>query len=327
MGRQKLIKISLATLFALGAQACGGGSTSGGEKDPLDGQFGSGDSTTGRVDLKVANTELQVGETSEFKFLVYDAKGRPVPQIRVICDTESGLTILEPSRGVSLTTNGGAMSGIVGCSQPGSFQIGCRLPAGGNKRKFAGIKCGGSSDGFGGFPGGAGGGLGGGGVPPVEGGDVARITAINGLNSSGTTTTSIDTTLTSCGAGSTETFGDDRIGVAVLNSSTSAVRIVRARIIIENGSREGADLESPLLGVVSEIAPGATGSVILPFLQATGASKSIDGSTPVGNGSKTVSVTLFGRTLDAEEFELEASSSFSFAETRNCGSASETPAN
>lgn len=315
---QRFLRRSLLGTTCLLAACGGGGQTSGGELSPTEGQFISNDETTGRLELSVDSSSLGIGETTGFRAFVYDAMSRPVANIRVICDSEEGIAMLEPTTGSELTGAGGAVSGIIGCTKPGSYQFGCRLPVGANKRKFIGIRCAGEvPDGFAGFPGASGGNVGGGAVVPTEPSTNVRITDVVAVNSSGAATGSIDVTRTTCPSG-VEPFSDDRLGVALRNSSNTVVRISRAQVIVEGGARDGSDLESQLLVVTAEVEAGETATLTLPLLRVDGAGKTVDGSADVSQGIKSVIVVLFGETLDGTEVELEAGTSITFAETDNC---------
>ena len=125
---------------------------------------------------------LLVGGTSGFFVTVKDSRGRPLPYIRISCDTEQGLAIVEPSTGREHTNSEGRMSGRVGGVYPGSFLMECRGPQGFNLLGRAELVVGGDvPPGFVGWPGAAGGNLGGGvsydqTPTPREGFGVASVT-------------------------------------------------------------------------------------------------------------------------------------------------------
>jgi len=140
---KKVTGVGLLGTLCLALFACDQGPTSGGG-DRFEGtQFVSGDETTGRIVLEVEETELNLGRTTNFSVAVYDAKGRPVPNISVSCDSSlpGALAVVEPYTGADITNSRGVMSGVLQCSLPGSYQFGCRLPASANRRQFVGIKC------------------------------------------------------------------------------------------------------------------------------------------------------------------------------------------
>lgn len=135
--------LGISVLLALGMIGCDQGPTSGGD-DRFEGtQFVAGDETTGRIVVDVDDPELRVGRTSHFTVAVYDSKGRPVPNISVTCapSVSGAITVVEPSTGTDITNARGVMSGMLQCSTAGSFQFGCRLASGADRRQFVGIKC------------------------------------------------------------------------------------------------------------------------------------------------------------------------------------------
>lgn len=174
MKNRKLIQLVSCVAATLAGCLGGQGSTDGGsgaDGNFQDDVFVSDESTTGGMRLEIAESSIAVGDTSEFLVFVRDEQQQPVPNINVICDSEGGVAILEPSTGYALTNSRGAMSGVIGCEAPGSFQLVCRLSVGANRRQFASVRCTGDtpSD-FEGFPGAGGGGLGGGSVKTASNG-------------------------------------------------------------------------------------------------------------------------------------------------------------
>ncbi len=139
-----------------------GGNTHGGEEEFGSSDFPSGTDATGKVEVRVNDDDMNVGDRSGFHVFVYDGNGAPVQNIQVLCDSELGVAILEPTTGREMTGQFGDISGVIGCASPGSYQFGCRLPLGGNKRQFVTIKCRGTGNAP--FPGAAGGGIGGGSI-------------------------------------------------------------------------------------------------------------------------------------------------------------------
>jgi hypothetical protein len=142
------------------------GNTDGGSAaspDYSDDVFTGDESSTGSIRVEVTQSQINVGDTAGFKVYVQDSKGLPVPFTRVVCDSEQGIALIEPTTGYELTNGEGVMSGRIGCAAPGSFQMVCRLSIGANRRQFVSVACTGDiPSGFTGFPGAGGGGLGGG---------------------------------------------------------------------------------------------------------------------------------------------------------------------
>lgn len=142
------------------------GNTDGGSAaspDFRDDVFTGDESSTGSIRVELDDSQIAVGDTSGFKVYVTDSKGLPVPFVRVVCDSEQGVALIEPTTGYELTNGEGVMSGRIGCAAPGSYQMVCRLGIGANRRQFVSVGCSGDiPSGFTGFPGAGGGGLGGG---------------------------------------------------------------------------------------------------------------------------------------------------------------------
>lgn len=172
-----------AILVFVGCQ----GNTDGGSAaspDFRDDVFVGDESSTGSIRVVLNDSQIQVGDTTGFKVYVADAKGEPLPFVRVVCDSEQGIALIEPTTGYELTNGEGVMSGRIGCAAPGSFQMVCRLSIGANRRQFVSVACTGDiPSGFAGFPGSGGGGLGGG----TQTGDNGEIRITNaGFDDDGT---------------------------------------------------------------------------------------------------------------------------------------------
>lgn len=151
-------------VLALAAMVGCTGNTGGGDESAdsfAQDQFVAGDATTGSISLTVSEGTLSVGETTDFVTRVVDSAGGPVEGLRLSCDSEQGIAIVEPTTGSTITNASGAISGVIGCAAPGSYRFGCRMPIGAAKRKLVSIRCEGPIPvDFDGFPGAAGGGLG-----------------------------------------------------------------------------------------------------------------------------------------------------------------------
>lgn len=166
--RRANIRILVETICLvglLGFLGCQGNTDGGAAASPdyQDDVFVGDESSTGSIKVELTHSSISVGETAGFKVTVRDSNGEPVPNVRVVCDTEQGVALIEPTTGYELTNSSGVMSGIVGCAAPGSFQMVCRLSIGANRRQFVSVGCTGDIPaGFSGFPGAGGGGLGGG---------------------------------------------------------------------------------------------------------------------------------------------------------------------
>ena len=159
------LAVTLVAAGVLGFVGCQG-NTDGGEganPDYRDDVFIGDETSTGSIRVQLNQSNLPVGQTAGFKVFVYDSTGQPIANTRVICDTEQGVALIEPTSGYELTNGDGVMSGVIGCAAPGSYQMVCRLSVGANRRQFVSVGCTGDVPaGFAGFPGAGGGGLGGG---------------------------------------------------------------------------------------------------------------------------------------------------------------------
>jgi hypothetical protein len=324
--------------------SCSSGDTDGGAADDkaesyYDDTFVAEDGTVGRIEVEVLEPELQVALTSGFFVSVFDASGAPVPNLKISCDSEQGIAIVEPTTGIEITDSGGKISGRIGCEVPGSYQFGCRLPVGGNRRKFVDVICRGPiPNGFTGFPGAAGGGLGTGGSGGAQDGGVGgvnpdgvRITNI-AISDTGatnaTSTTSIDTTLSDCDADPTtftaEPFFDTVATFKVVNNSNLNIRFNSLRYTVPNASGTGSSsFTSSSIGLIGEAAPNggeSTFSNILIF-DASGLGKRFQGASaniPTSLGFRNITFALTGTTDLGDEVTITGTQALSFDGYNNC---------
>ena len=340
--RRNLVAIAIFPAVAGLIVACSGGDTDGGKAGDLadsygDGSFVADDGSVGRIEVEVLEPELQVALTSGFFVRVFDASGQPVPNIKVSCDSEEGVAIVEPTLGAELTDSGGAISGKIGCEVPGSLQFGCRLPNGANRRKFVDIKCVGPIPvGFAGFPGAAGGGLGTGGVGGSNDGGVGgvnpegvRITSIS-VSDSGdeSSTTSIDTVLSDCDTDATtftgEPFFDTTATLKVVNNSNSTIRFTSLKYTVPNASGSGSSsFTSSSIGLIGEASPNggeSTFSSIIIF-DASSLGKRFHGASsniPSSLGFRNVTFSLSGTNDQGDSVTITGSKALSFDGYNNC---------
>ncbi len=337
--------VALATASLVLLMAACSGDTDGGDANDdevSESTFVSDSSTTGSISLNVGTTSLAVASTTGFLVNVTDSTGAPVPDIRVACDTESGLAIIEPTTGIEATSGTGVMSGVVGCEAPGSFQMGCRLPIGANKRVFETIICRGDiPEGFTGFEGAGGGSLFGGTAVPENGGaggtstDGVVIDSVYFDDGGESPTNSIDTIFNSdCDGDGTpddpESFTDAYVEFKIRNDSNKAVRIANYRFSVPQATGSGtARYTSPR----QALAGSSDGTVVVPanggeitvrglFAQFAGASdKRFAGSSsdiPSSLGFRNVSFTLFGSNDDGDNFTLQITAGASFSGFDRC---------
>ncbi len=327
--------LATMTSVAFMAAACGGGQTSGGDVNYAENTFASNEDTVGRIDIDVESKVLSIGNTTEFKVSVLDANNRGVPNVRVACDSERGVAILEPLQGSSLVNQNGVISGLIGCAQPGSFQFGCRLASGANKRQFVGVKCEGEIPlGFAGFIGAAGGGLGGGVLPPEVGGPgggssgTIRLVALEafGIGSSADeSTSSIDIYQGVCGQSpnlTPEPFGDDFIRFSVRNDSPLTVTFSSYKYTVSGGLADGRDATSPVLRLTEEMSiekNQVKKFSSLAFDAKDGRKVFASPLLQASEGFKIVTVTLFGQNSVGESITLRGSFTLSFDNFNVCG--------
>lgn len=343
------IKWLIAAFALVGVMAGCTGDTDGGNTanvDYTDSEFIDSDANTGTITLSVDDTDLGIAQTSTFSVNVKNSSGEPVPQLTITCDTEQGVAILEPTSGSEITDQYGSISGVIGCSAPGSFQMACRLPIGANKRKFQTIHCSGSVPaGFGGFTGAAGGGLGGGtGGSSNDGGDdgssAVRVRAIEfldqgetGVDASGTTSIDVDQGLcgTDCaGAGAAsctaEPFFDTYIKITVINNSNQNIRFTSYRYSIPQATGTGtATFTSEAIAFISDAEVSADGgetTFVALFLDAIdpGAKAFHGSSSGISDdlGFRNVSITLTGTNDAGETVTITGRSAASFDNFNNC---------
>lgn len=328
-----------STLFAF--SGCGG--DTGGEGDSFDETaFVDTDSNTGGIRLEIIEDRIGVAETSGFRVKVFDAKGAGVPEIQIACDTETGLALIEPTTGFELTDNSGQMSGRVGCVTPGSYQIGCRLPVGANKRSLQTIVCEGPVPaGFAGFPGAGGGSLGvgssptGGAVPPASSGSI-RLSAVTAFEN-GADTLSLDVSRGSCGFedqngdGDTtdpgdidpEPFTDTRVTFEVKNETSEPVNFTSFSYDVSGASGSGTFYSSSELAFSQggNISANSTANLVGLFLKASSSSKSFTGSSAAISSSlgfRNITFTLFGTSASGRSVEVQASVGLSFGNYDSC---------
>ncbi|MFN4896691.1 MAG: hypothetical protein ACK5GN_00240 [Pseudomonadota bacterium] len=336
-----LVLILTTTLTALAGCMGGQGSTDGGSA--ADGGFGddtfvADESNTGTIDLRVAGSSIEVGNTSMFTVHARNSRQQPVANMNIACDSEQGVAILDPQRGYALTDSSGVMSGVIGCEAPGSFQFVCRLAVGANRRKFVSVNCTGDvPSGFEGFPGAAGGGLGGG-SQTNDDGDV-RITSAGFIDngSAGNESTagsSIDISQTpDCDLDSStldpEPFFDTYVKLVVQNNRAEQVRFEYLQYTMADVDGQGTEFTSKRLGLTQDVdsslaESGDSSTIIMPVFKAYNRGKYV--GDPLGMGMQitnraliTVSFTLVGKTSRGEDVVVKARSTASFGDFLACG--------
>lgn len=169
MHTRRITKFALAILafgalsFATFIGCNGSGGTSGENNNSGSGENFVSDGGAGatiRIDVL---GDLATGGMVDFIVTLLDPDGTPLPFIRITCDSEHGIAILEPLSAVESTASNGIMSGVLGGLTPGSYIFECRAESGFNLTARTNVNVVGDVPaGFAGFPGAAGGTLGGG---------------------------------------------------------------------------------------------------------------------------------------------------------------------
>lgn len=301
----------------------------------------------GSFRLVLRDSDMQVGESAGFFVEVRDQNGGPVADVRVSCDTEEGLALIEPSDGQQLTDNGGIMSGRVGCEQVGSFRMGCRLPVGGGRRQFATVGCSGPiPSGFEGFPGAGGGGLGGGSANEPDDDELVQVTAIAFFDSGDVNTTfggdlgdlQVDVSQGTCGEApdlTAEPFFDSVVGIDVRNFLDDSVNFSQMNYTVENSNGAGASFTSQRFALINaDEAPGQGGDGapgerrFLGFFAkavdgALSGEKVLNGAStnlpPNGNWISNVTFRVFGVSASGREVSASLRVSIAFGNYNRCG--------
>lgn len=334
--------LPVAAAFALAS--CGGNTSGGGDSGQGSG-FVADENTVGTLELQLVSDELAVADSAGFFVRVVNSSGQAVPNIRVVCDTEAGLALIEPSNGNELTDASGTMSGRYGCVNPGSYQIACRLAAGGNVRRFQGVRCTGDRPGgWDGFPDSGGGGLGGDrgdDGEPIDGNNV-RIVSINFSDGEESPTRSIDTIYTAdCEPESTslegENFTDAYVLIEISNASATTFVFDSYQFSVPNATTSNGTYRSPVIaltGSTFDVDPGSKAtftSTFAYFLNATGTKAFVGSSTDLAtlfaaiqggepSAVRDVRITVFGSDSEGNEVELNGTVSVRFAGFDRCSS-------
>jgi hypothetical protein len=317
----------LFSLVALGIfLGCQSGNTSGGDVDQ-GGEVPSGQSGTLTLSLTDGMSQT-TGTMQGFRVEARDSNGSPVPNIRITCDTEDGLALVEPTSGFENTESNGMMSGKVGCENPGSYIMICRLPSPSGIKASETIVCQGQRPaGFVGWPGSGGGGLGGGSsiTDTISKVRVTSVTASdNGTSDS--STTSIDITQSICDSGGTPTaepFFDSSATFTIVNNSTSIVKITAMSYKVANAYGDGRTATSGKLRLTGSASQaidsnGGTGTVSSLLFDANGGNKDVYGGSALSSGFKNVVFTLYGENELGDKFEIKSATALSFSNFNRC---------
>jgi len=356
LGKSVLVLIGMVSLALLG----GCGDTDGGSAgdETFNGtSFVDTDEDAGSIKLGVNDDTLDVAESTAFMVSVRDSLGAPVPNMEIACDTETGLALIEPNTGYELTDGNGNMSGTVGCTLPGSYRLGCRLPMGAYKRALVTLHCNGPiPSGFTGFPGAGGGTLGTGGGQPSGGSSVGgevRLTSITAAEN-GQDTVTIDVYLGSCGMVdqngdgdkvdacdlAPEPFTDTLVKFSVTNTTSQRIFLRSFKYSISDSDGFGTPFESSQLAFSSggEVGPSMSAELTGLFLRGGGSGNSSCAGYPSGRiglrkyftgkstpiptdlGFKNVTFTLRGVDGSGRPIEVSGRAGLSFSNYDKCSS-------
>lgn len=336
-------RFALIPLISLGLLSIGctgdtdGGSAADNALDP--GSYVSDGAAGGTLTLNVKDSDntIGVGDTVGFSVVVTDARGAPAPGVRIFCDSEKGVAILEPANNnisVEMTDSEGQMSGQIGGVTPGSYIFECRAQDGFNLVGRTTIKISGEvTNGFQGFPGAAGGNLGGGRVidttPDVDDGVGLRISAVSFQDAGGESTQGpIDTEASVCVNGlpdlcavtcNNEPFAAATYKVTVKNDTNENIFISTVEF------RSGGTTVVAAQGQVGEIAKGGGTGILTGFLTTfincaddTCFNLGNGSSSPIQIGSRNYEVIVTGTSEGGNSFEVSKDISILFQPVNNC---------
>ena len=334
----KLTKLGLLLLVSLAVVlgGCNRGDSDGGDAVEDDAGIGVqfvGDGGAGATLAITAPSRLGVGATSGFSVMATDSAGAPLGFIRIFCESERGIAILEPSSGgtaFEMTNSRGFMSGVVGGLTPGSYILECRGPLESQLVARAEIVITGSvPEGFVGFPGAAGGNLGGGllidETPDPDTGGL-RIAAVNFTDAGGTGPFGpIDTVQGTCDPGDDDTFGtaDDELEpftftnyeITLNNDSFERLFVGTVAFTINDGRPATIPTQSKTV----ELPPRSSGSLSGLLISFASGSQIWAGSSfGVLEGTYRVDITLTGTSETGDAFTLTDSTSITLRPVNNC---------
>jgi len=289
-GRSLFVVLVLClSVYAFG---CGGRGDTANNNDPNAGSgtpfvSDGGSGSTLKIEFEGSGNELGVTQQREFKVIATDPQGNPLSYIRVFCESERGIAILEPSSGgvaFESTSLNGIMSGVIGGLAPGSYLMECRGPQGFNLIARASLKITGEvPEGFAGFPGAAGGNLGGGFLfdPPTSDELVVVEVLFSTIsNPEPSRVADVDLNQGVCVGPPPfpEPYGPDNFVMSVTNTFIERVTLLSVELEVPNGQGATFVTEQQLAGLVI---PGQ-GSLENNSLQFIGALTEVG----TGNGVK-----------------------------------------
>ena len=332
--RMFIVSLVIAGLAVLAS--CSGGSTSGDSSSDLVGtQFVADGGAGSTLSISVTGTLTTAGTTGFF-VRALDPQGQPLAFIKIFCDTESGIAIIEPAEGgvaVETTDSNGSLSGVLGGLTPGSYIMRCEAANGfGLVAHTAIIVRGDVPENFAGFPGAAGGNLGGGRVidqTPSTVDDGGIFISSVGFVDAGQSTTgphqqldmqrdicarisTTDGTIQSCTA---EPFFFKNYNIGVTNNTNEFIQVQTISFTIGGTT----PLSSPALAQTAQIDSGGSTTLVGSLTQ--NGSVLSGTSTAIGiRGTVDVDVTVAGVTETGQSFTVTGSTPITFGNVNNCGS-------
>ncbi len=319
-----IVATSLVAVTYVGCQ--GGGNTEGEPGTAAVGTQVVSDGGSGATLTISATGPIMVGERVPFTVTALDPSGAPLSFIRIACETEAGISILEPVRGGSAFASTGAagvMSGVLGGLVPGSFLLECRGPAGFNLvDRLSLLIVGDIPEGFDGFPGAAGGNLGGGLLVenPVE--DAVGVEILFETLSGTTRNGPIDTVQSA-----------DCNGDGIANDPETAFGFDNYIITINNQRDDRLFISSTTYSVASLGVSATTqaGGLVVPantestplvgsFTDFVSGGKTFAGTAtavPI-NATVNVTFTVRGTTGGGSSFSITQTASVTFGPVNNC---------
>ena len=339
------ITASTAIISCTGDTDGGSGADNALKADPFVDNGGAGAHLT--LDIESDGNEVGIGEKVAFRVRATDAQGAPLQFVRILCNTEKGVAIVEPSSNgtsVEATNVNGYMSGFIGGIAPGSYLMECRAQNGFNLLDQKTVRVTGTVPaGFQGFPGAAGGTLGGGTTvdvtPDVNDGNGVRIIAVSVTDVSGSTGVSagpLDIQQTGCqSVGSTTTNG----GVTIVTPGACTIEpfvFNTYKLTLKNDTNENVFVNTVEVRVNGRTVVSAQGTPV--EIGKAGGTATVQGilttgtncstskcyntgggiSLPIAVGSRNHQFIVTGESEAGNSFEISRSAAIQFDFVNNC---------
>ena len=330
----KSLLATLATVLFATACIIGCGNTDGGSAVEtyagLGTHYVSDGGAGGTISIDVKGS-VSVGETTPFVVSVRDSQGAPLQFVRVFCESEHGIAIVEPSKGGTAfehTDTYGNMSGVIGGMSPGSYVLECRAPIEYNLIARTSVKITGEIPaGFTGWPGAAGGNLGGGYSvdPDISDGGLA-ITRIS-FTDMGDDSLYLDIFKCSCVSGTgddaettPEPWFENTYKITVKNGTSTDIAVDKIKFEVFDGS--GALVATSVQSVALTLGQGESVSYegqLTAFGDSSFQHYWANTTAGISKGSYSVKFTVSGEALGtSESASTSASQNIIFDNIINC---------